>query len=299
MGNKKKLINKGLIDLFPENISDFVDVFAGSAIVSMNTKAEAYYVNDINPHLAQLYELFSYSLPDEIIQHIEDNIDKYGLPQERLRRCDCNDPLKIARYKEAYIKLRDDYNKNVKYKLKCDKVNTLDFYTLMFYSFSQQFRFNKRGEFNMPYGTDCYSLKNEEYIRNGCKFFGSLHTYHFSNDFNSLIDSIFGMCERDTFHIEESFFYFDPPYLNTTATYNENNGWTKDNELTLYRRLNEIHNKGGRWALSTVLECKGKINQYLQEWLKDNDYTVHEFNINYSACGKGNSNAKEILVMNY
>lgn len=29
MGNKKKLINKGLTDYFPDNIRVFVDVFAG------------------------------------------------------------------------------------------------------------------------------------------------------------------------------------------------------------------------------------------------------------------------------
>ena len=48
-------------------------------------------------------------------------------------------------------------------------IYTLDFYTLMFYSFSQQFRFNNKGEFNMPCGNDCFSDKNKEYIRSGRK----------------------------------------------------------------------------------------------------------------------------------
>lgn len=39
MGNKKRLINKGLIKMFPNNINTFVDLFAGSGIVSMNTRA--------------------------------------------------------------------------------------------------------------------------------------------------------------------------------------------------------------------------------------------------------------------
>ena len=47
MGNKKKLINKGLIELFPENISMFVDLFAGSGVVSMNIEASKYIINDI------------------------------------------------------------------------------------------------------------------------------------------------------------------------------------------------------------------------------------------------------------
>lgn len=38
MGNKKRLIKKGLIDLFLKNIDVFVDLFSGSGVVSMNTK---------------------------------------------------------------------------------------------------------------------------------------------------------------------------------------------------------------------------------------------------------------------
>ena len=37
MGNKKKLIKKGLVDLFPKNINTFVEPFGGTGIVSMNT----------------------------------------------------------------------------------------------------------------------------------------------------------------------------------------------------------------------------------------------------------------------
>lgn len=40
MGNKKKLINRGLTELFPKDINIFYDLFSGSAIVSMNTNAK-------------------------------------------------------------------------------------------------------------------------------------------------------------------------------------------------------------------------------------------------------------------
>ncbi|EAV9692004.1 DNA adenine methylase, partial [Campylobacter coli] len=39
MGNKNRLIRRGLINLFPKNINHFIDAFAGSATVSMNTQA--------------------------------------------------------------------------------------------------------------------------------------------------------------------------------------------------------------------------------------------------------------------
>ena len=83
MGNKKKLIQKGLIELFPKNIDCFIDVFAGSSVVSMNVKANQYYINDNDKNLKQLYELFKSYESDSIINHINSRIDEYGLARER------------------------------------------------------------------------------------------------------------------------------------------------------------------------------------------------------------------------
>ena len=44
MGSKKKLIKKGLIELFPKNINKFIEPLGGSAIVSMNTQANVYFI---------------------------------------------------------------------------------------------------------------------------------------------------------------------------------------------------------------------------------------------------------------
>ena len=66
MGNKKKLINKGLIDKFPDNIGVFVDVFAGSSIVGMNVNADKHIVNDSDSNLVKLYELFKEYPPKRV-----------------------------------------------------------------------------------------------------------------------------------------------------------------------------------------------------------------------------------------
>lgn len=280
MGNKKKTIKKGLIDLFPDNINTFVDVFSGSAIVAMNTTANDYIINDINEHLFQLYKLFKEKSYDEIITHIEQRIEEYSLPKERTRRIEFTDIYKIEQYKTAYTNLRKFYNQNK---------NVLDFYTLMFYSFSQQFRFNSKGEFNMPYGTDCFSDTNKEYIKNGCDFFSQDNVHIFNFDFTML----------DT-NNKDNFIYLDPPYLNTTATYNENNGWNVDNENSLYSMCEKFNDQHIKWGMSNVFENKGQINQKLIDWCNKNNWNVYTFdNRTYSACGKGNSNAKEVYICNY
>ena len=95
MGNKKKLINKGLIDKFPDNISVFVDVFAGSSIVGMNVNADKYIVNDSDSNLVKLYELFKDNNAADIIRHINSRIDEYGLARERTKRNEFKDKNKI------------------------------------------------------------------------------------------------------------------------------------------------------------------------------------------------------------
>ena len=286
MGNKKKLINKGLIDKFPDNINIFVDVFAGSSIVGMNVNADIHIVNDSDSNLVKLYELFeNYDITD-IINHINSRIDEYGLARERTKRNEFKDKRKIEEYKSAYMKFRTDYNTNP---------NVLDFYTLMFYSFSQQFRFNNKGEFNMPCGNDCFSHKNEEYIKNGCEFFSKCTTKIYNNDFRELLKELL---KKKCY--ENMFFYFDPPYLGTTATYNENNGWSEQDETDLYSAIEKLSEYNVKWAMSNVINNKGKVNQMLIDQIDDHNYNVHTFDgFTYMACGKGNSNANEVLITNY
>ena len=282
MGNKKKLVNKGLIDLFPKDINIFVDLFSGSGVVSMNTEANKYVINDMDSNLYDLYQLFKTKDSESIINHIEHRVDEYGLARERTKRNEYKDKEKIEQYKTAYINLRNYYNNNP---------NVLDFYTLMFYSFSQQFRFNSKGEFNMPCGNDCFAEKNKGYIEDGCKFFSSTNTYISHKDFREF--PVGNLTTKD-------FVYLDPPYFNTTATYNENGGWSETDEDDLYEFCEKLNAKGIRFAMSNVFENKNIKNEKLINWVNQMGWNVYTFNgFTYMACGKGNSDAKEVLITNY
>ena len=283
MGNKKKLIKKGLIELFPSNIDTLVELFAGSAIVSMNTKANKYFISDIDKNLVNLYKLFKYNTADIIIKHIWNRVNEFNLSKERTRRCDFVGREDVREeYKKSYMNFRQYYN---------ESKNVLDFYTLMFYSFSQQFRFNNKGEFNMPCGTDCFSETNEKYIQDGCLFFNKDNVCVGRSDFRTLnVDLL----------TKNDFVYLDPPYLNTTAVYNENEGWTIKDEEDLYNLCEKLNERGIKFGLSNVFENKGIKNEKLIKWCETNNWNVYTFNkVSYTACGKGNSNAKEVFITNY
>ena len=52
-----------------------------------------------------------------------------------------------------------------------------------------------------------------------------------------------------SFLTSNDFVYVDPPYLITCATYNEQGGWDEKAEKDLLAFLDELHNKGIRFAL--------------------------------------------------
>lgn len=277
MGNKKKLIDRGLIELFPKNINTFYDIFCGSGVVVMNTDAISYEVNDINSNITKLIQYFCYYKPEEIIKRINQLIEKYELPtfSTDIRKFKGDREF----FKKKYNKLRDDYNKNRDVEL---------LYILNIFSNSHMIRFNSNGDFNMPFGNGYFTEDTKKAIRENNY---EKITYINHTDFRDYINREF---ERD------DFVYLDPPYLNTTATYNENGGWTTKDEKDLHYFCDKLTQLDVKWGMSNVYENKGIVNNQLKKWQESKGYNVFCFNdFTYCSCGKGNSNAKEVFITNY
>ena len=75
--------------------------------------------------------------------------------------------------------------------------------------------------------------------------------------------------------------------------------WKEEEELKLYDFLDKANNKNIKFALSNVMEHKGKENKLLEDWSKkyktiylENDYSNSSYNTK-----KGKS--KEVLIINY
>ena len=110
MGNKERLIKKGLIDLFPKNIDNFIDLFCGSGIISMNINARRYILNDYNSIIIDLLNLFKNNSAENIIRKMEETIKSHNL----LKGFNKRDLSATEEYKELaknnYNKFRDYYN---------------------------------------------------------------------------------------------------------------------------------------------------------------------------------------------
>ena len=286
-GGKYKLLSQ-ILPLFPSDINKFVDLFAGGCNVAINVTANEKMCNEIDDHLIALFEYFKNNDSSTVIDSVKNVIKEYGLSDTATYGYEyygCDSSSGVAKYnKEKYLKLREDYNKNT--------TNSLYFFVLVMFAFSNQIRFNSDGHFNMPVNKRDFN-KNVE--KNTIKFVDELDkSYTFVNyDFRNM--DLSGLTKDDMV-------YCDPPYLLTLATYNENGGWTENDERDLLKLLDNLNDRGIRFALSNVFECKGKSNDILKEWSKK--YNVHYIDANYGNCNykkkkKNENDTVEVLITNY
>ena len=283
-GGKYKLLHQ-IEPLFPEDINLFVDLFTGGGNIAVNVKANKIVANDCEENIIGIYKTFQkYDNVDELIAQIEEIIKTYGLTIDNM---------------EAYNKFRNDYNSlktsqgNYPPPLSSYNINIL-LYVLICYSFNHQYRFNSKGEFNMPFGKE-RSQWNENMKNNLINF----HRQIKEKDI-VFLNKDFRQLKVDKLGIND-FVYCDPPYLITCATYNEKDGWNQECEEDLLNLLDELNTKKIKFALSNVLYSKGKTNDLLIEWSKK--YNVHHLDYTYQNCNyhtKDKTNkSDEVLITNY
>ena len=292
-GGKYKLLSQ-ILPLFPKDADQVVDLFCGGCNVGINVDCNKVLFNDSNEYLMGLLDTFRRLTKEEIFDWIYKSIDKYGLSLVSKNGYDfynCESSKGLGEYNKAgYNKLRDDFNK----KESKDNEYYLMLYLLIVYSFNNQLRFNRKGEFNLPVGKRDFNSKMQGKLE---AFIDRVK----SGDYRFTTDDFRNVSMEG--YTDKSFFYADPPYLITCATYNEQAGWTENDEKDLLNYLEELDKKGIRFALSNVLESKGKKNVILLEWINQNkkfkaiplnyDYT----NSNYHT--KKDGITKEVLVVNY
>lgn len=169
----------------------------------------------------------------------------------------------------------------------------MDLYVLICYAFNYSIRFNSKGEFNIAFGKDRSEFNTALQSR--------LKIFLEKLDKILFINKSFEDIKYENLKSGD-FLYADPPYLITVANYNENGGWNEGLENTLLQKLDYVNSIGVKFALSNVLEHKGKSNDILKEWSKK--YKVHYLNYNYGNCNyqtkdKSKNSTIEVLITNY
>lgn len=295
-GNKYRILPQ-ITKYFPKHTEVFVDMFCGGATVGFNVNADKVILIDNNPRVINLLKFLAEKDIQVIISKIEKVIKKYNLSYsykytyQKYKEegyVEGNNGLKKYNSK-GYYQLREDYNKLT--NKNNDKANIM-LYTLMVYGFNNDIRFNSLDEFNLPVGKTDFNKNNYEKLiayNNRAKD----TKYEFiCGDFRSkAVQKILN---------KATFLYCDPPYLITTAFYNENDGWNKQDEEDLLKLLSKIDKKGIPFALSNILKTKLITNTQLESWILKNNYEVHNINYHYKSSSYNKKNRdraeQEILV---
>ena len=275
-GGKYKLLPQ-ILPFFPTEINTFVDLFTGGGNIAVNVNANKIIANDFEPHIIGIYKTFQKYEIEELIKTIEVAIQAFGLTIENA---------------DNFNNFRAYYNKHIEdgYSF----IMPIMLYVLICYSFNHQFRFNSKGEFNMPFGKNRSQWNNtmKKNLINFHKVITEKNIIFTNKDFNELkIDKL----------SSNDFVYCDPPYLITCATYNEKDGWNENCERKLLELLDKLNSQNVKFALSNVLFSKGKTNDILIEWSKK--YNVHHLDYTYQNCNyhtkDKESKPDEVLITNY
>jgi len=277
IGGKAKILDQ-ILPLFPKEINNFIDLFAGGCNVGINVNVNKVYFNDNLTYLIEMYKTFQNNELDTTISHIENRIKEFELSLTN---------------EVGFKKMREQYNK---------QKNPLDLFVLIAFSFNHQIRFNNSHEFNNPFGRERSSF-NATMKQNLEKFIIRIKETNIG--FANVCFNNFDF----SFLNNNDFVYCDPPYLITTGTYNDGKrgfkGWTEKEEKQLLKILDNLDSKNIKFALSNVLEHKGKSNDILKSWVsnksnyKINFIEFHYSNSNYQTLVRDKNSSVEVLITNY
>lgn len=299
-GNKHRILGE-ILNKIPKNTHKMLDLFSGGTSVGLNSNINEVIFIDNNIRLINLLIFFKNHDYEFIVQNIERLIKKYGLTNsfrnsyefyKRKITDNPNNGLKSLN-KSGYLKLREDYNNLLNKNTK--KANIM-LYLLILYSFNNDIRFNSEGKFNLPVGKTDFNKANINKLSNYLNFIKNKNFEYMCLDFEDI--KIKEIAKK------VDFIYMDPPYLITTAVYNESKGWDENREKKLLQLIDYFIQENKLFILSNILQRGEKINTILEAWIKKNKNKIEVEYIDYSykssSYNKKNREIveKEIIIYN-
>lgn len=264
-------IKTKLVPIIKENVvldSDtmWVEPFMGSGVVGFNVVPSKAIFSDTNPYTIEFYN-----------QIKSGKINSY-----RVREfLESEGKILAEKDDEYYYEVRKRFNR---------EHNALDFLFLNRSCFNGMIRFNRNGEFNVPYGhkpnrfSKAYITKitnQVKYIENKLK----------ECDWNFVCQSFEETIKNCN---GKKFIYCDPPYIGRNVDYYDS--WNEESELKLNKLLLETDAK---FMLSTWDYNQYRKNEYIDKiWNNCQKINIEHFY--YLGAKEKNRNAMvEALITNY
>jgi len=200
---------------------------------------------------------------------------------------DILDNIETSLKSAFYMHFRHLYNSNIEYNINQAFVIAI-FLFIRNFAYSGMFRFNSKGEFNVPYGGIGYNKKNFRkkitYLKSK-KLFERLKTTIIANDdFEKFLE-----IHKPT---KDDFIFLDPPYDSEFSTYEQNEFTRRDQE----RLANYLINKTeAKWMMII------KNTEFISNLYSNSGLNISSFDKTYlvSFMNRNNKKTEHLLIRNY
>ena len=200
---------------------------------------------------------------------------------------DILDNIETALKSAFYMHFRHIYNFHKKYEL------NQAFYTAIFlfirnYAYSGMFRYNSKGEFNVPYGGIAYNNKN---FRKKIEYLKSKPLRQLLTKTN-IVNADFQIFFNDHVPTKNDFIFLDPPYDTEFSTYAQND-FVKTDQQRLADYL--INNCNAKWMMII------KNTDFILDLYTHPNIKISTFDKTYlvSFMNRNNKEAEHLLITNY
>lgn len=250
-----------------------IEPFVGGASVFLNTNYDRYVLADINADLINLYTQVA-RYPDKVIE-------------------DARWLFKMFNTADGYADTRDDFNRRSKdYTIPHDGPNAIkinraaQFLFLNRHGYNGMCRYNRRGDFNIPFGAYKNPYFPEQEIRQFAEKANDTKTAFVVADFREIL------CARAI--NENSVIYCDPPYLPASDTANftqyHHCAFTAAHHRELAAALLNVNQSRGAAVVISNSDTPATREIY-------QNYRFHEISVNrsLSAGAASRKKAKEVI----
>lgn len=225
----------------------------------------------------------------EVIRNISNKIwrmRKLEAKKGKLSPKDVLDNIESALKSAFYMHFRHLYNKSKAYNIDSSFATAI-FYFVREYCYASMFRYNSRGEFNVPYGGIQYNRKHflkkiSAMQAENCKQHLQ-KTKLFCTDFEDFLEA-----NQPT---NNDFIFLDPPYDTDFSTYAKNT-FGRDDQIRLAEYLDKTEAK-----FMIVI----KKTDFIQQLYSNKKFNIQIFDKKYvvSFQDRNDKNAEHLLITNY
>jgi DNA adenine methylase len=186
-----------------------------------------------------------------------------------------------------YMYLRQLYNRPKKYKIETKTFSSI-YYFIRNYTYSGMFRYNSKGEFNVPYGGIGY---NNNSLEKKVSYISSDPIQEKLNNTEIECSDFYDFMASKKLNVED-FIFLDPPYDTEFSTYDQNEFTADDQKRLADFLINKITCK---WMLVI------KNTEFIHRLYNKPNIHIHYFDKSYnvSFMNRNKRETEHLMIINY